>query len=312
MPKLLIKRAPAGVSLQDAGRLGFSRRGISPAGPMDWARHSMANRMLEKSASSTAIEVGPAGIALSLSAGDLQMSVAAPRFEVYIGDKPQANLSRFMLKSGQTLELVPKRDAMWGYIGVQGLIDTPSLLGSQSENSASGMTALSLVEASVIQLKASDKILPHSQAYFDPYLAYEGAAIGLLAAAQTEDFSKQTQQRLVAEPFTISPRFDRMAYRLAGMKLHSEVGHDILSDGVTMGAIQVPGNGEPFILMADHQTTGGYPKIATICHADLPRIAQLAPGRHALFEWIDMDQAVNRWADTKGQLASLLALSTVR
>jgi len=109
----------------------------------------------------------------------------------------------------------------------------------------------------------------------------------------------------------IASRFDRMAYQLRGVRLTCEQGHDILSDGVTMGAIQVPGDGRPFVLMADHQPTGGYPKIACICKADLPRLAQMAPGRHFSLHWTTPELAVQRWAAINQQLDTLTALRGV-
>jgi len=87
-------------------------------------------------------------------------------------------------------------------------------------------------------------------------------------------------------------------------------GHDILSDGITQGAIQVPGDGKPFVLMADHQPTGGYPKIANICMADLPRFVQTSPGKHILFKWESMENALKKWQDIYMQLADLKTLSS--
>ena len=101
-----------------------------------------------------------------------------------------------------------------------------------------------------------------------------------------------------------------MAYRLQGVNIVCDKGHDILSDGVTMGAIQVPGDGKPFILMADHQSTGGYPKIGCVCKADLPRLAQMAPGRNFKLAWQTVDQALQEWFVINQQISAMTALSS--
>ena len=309
MVELNVERAIVGTSLQDGGRKGYLRAGIAPAGAMDWARLAMANQMLENPAEATVIEVGASGIALCLNIGQLQLSFAGPRFSVSIDGIKQYAPLRFLLKAGQCLEIVPQKNAMWGYIGIKGVIQTSLLLGSLSENSASKMIAKKITTGEALNIDEQACISPSFQSFIDPFIAYESQAIGILPAAQYEDFPNEAKQNLVSSPLMIEPRYNRMAYRLTGIQLECLTGHDILSDGINMGAIQVPGDGQPFILMADHQTTGGYPKIASVCKADLPRLAQMAPNRRFLLKWLTLDEAMLQWSNIRQQLQSITPLS---
>ncbi len=305
---ILIQRAPMGVSLQDAGRSGYLRFGVSAAGPMDWARHEMANRMLGKPAASTAIEVGPAGLGLSLDEGELQISFAGPGFVLKLDERSLSGPVRAVLRAGQRLEIIPQRGAMWGYLGFLADLKLPALLGSQAENSVSRLSVKQIRAGVRLGIVSKPLIQPTCQQFMDPFIIEESSPIGILPSSQYDHFSEEMKAALIENPVSIANRYDRMAYRLENVRLISEQGHDILSDGVTMGAIQVPGDGRPFILMADHQPTGGYPKIACVCKADLPRLAQMSPGRAFELAWLNLDLATHRWQSTQKQLESLAAL----
>jgi len=305
---LSITRAAMGISLQDAGRLGYLRIGMSAAGPMDWAHHAMVNRMLLKPATATAIEFGPAGLGLELDKGELQVAFAGPGFTLKLDQRRFIGAVRVLLKAGEKLEIIPGAGAMWGYLGFQGVLDLPPLLGSYSENSTNGLAVKKLQPGVTLAIKNAPLQTPAFQQFMDPLISDVNRPIGILASSQTDYFSEATQQALCKAAQTISNRFDRMAYRLQDCRLSSEKGYDILSDGVTMGAIQVPGDGRPFILMADHQPTGGYPKIACVCKADLPRLAQMSPGQPFQLAWQRLDVATQRWQDLRRQIESLTAL----
>lgn len=308
MKRLCVHRAPIGISLQDAGRRGYLRYGVSAAGPMDWARHAMANHMLGKHPAETAIEVGPAGIGLTLDSGELQVSFAGPGFTLFCEGTVFTGPGRFVLKAGQPLEVIPRAGAMWGYLGIQGEFNITPVLGSQAEHRVGGLYARRLSAGCELPVRENSPMLPSLQHYMDPYILYQRQEIAILPSSQFDDFSPRMKARLVNKMTSIAPRFDRMAYQLQGLCIRCDKGHDILSDGVTMGAIQVPGDGHPFILMADHQPTGGYPKIACVSRADLPRIAQMSPGQLFTMCWTTPEQALVRWTTIRRQLGSLKAL----
>jgi len=309
---LIIRRAPPGISIQDGGRTGYLRYGVAAAGPMDWAHHAMANQILGKPADAAAIEVGPAGIGLEVEQGELQISFAGPGYRLHLQGKVFNSPLRLVLQAGQKLEIVPLTGAMWGYVGFQGHLDLPKLLGSYAENTVNGLGVMPIRAAGERLALSGAKVLsPATQTYIDPLIMQAHAAFGILPSSQYDHFSEQAKADLVKQTLSISPRYDRMAYRLEGLQVHSEKGYDILSDGVTMGAIQVPGDGQPFVLMADHQPTGGYPKIACVCKADLPRFAQMSPGQPFQFRWVGMDQAIQAWTDLRKQIEQLTPLRGV-
>jgi allophanate hydrolase subunit 2 len=125
-----------------------------------------------------------------------------------------------------------------------------------------------------------------------PWLAPARAPIRVILGPQQERFTPAAIEALLAEPWRLSPRSDRMAYRLEGAPLAHSDGHDIVSDGVALGAIQVPGDGAPLVLMADRQPTGGYPKIANVIGADIGRLAQMRPGESFGFSAVSIAEAV--------------------
>ncbi len=309
MSEIKIERAPTAVSLQDAGRTGWLRYGVARAGPMDWARQAMANQVLGKDVTDTVIEVGPAGMDLLLISGVLQFSFAGPRYQVQIDGQSIPGPMRAILHAGQQLKIIPRTGAMWGYVGVQGDFQASEYLGSHADNSVSGMRAVSLSQGATLSIADAVHTSPHTATYVDPYIAYEHLPIGIVPSSQYHDFSDEMRNQLAHQALSIEPRFDRMAYRLQGAQILCEKGHDILSDSITMGAIQVPGDGQPFVLMADHQTTGGYPKIACICMADLPRVAQMAPNKPFYFRWETVDQALESWSVIRRQIAAMQPLS---
>lgn len=306
--KLRFLRVPAGVSLQDAGRTGYLRYGVAEGGPMDWVRHRMVNHMLGKAPGTTVLECGPAGVDLQLEQGILQLAFAGPGFALQLDQRQLSGPLCFTLRAGQRLRIVPRRAAMWGYLGFQAELALPDVLGSHADHSASGLRAMPVQAQETLTLRPGEPHESAEQYFIDPCLGRSSAAIGILPAAQYDHFSEQQKRQLVDEQWSIARRFDRMAYRLEGRQLKCERGHDILSDGVTMGSIQVPADGRPFVLMADHQPTGGYPKIATVCMADLPRLAQTLPGSPIRFRWIDLDQALAAWEEMRARIDSMTAL----
>ncbi|MBS0317036.1 MAG: biotin-dependent carboxyltransferase family protein, partial [Proteobacteria bacterium] len=137
-----------------------------------------------------------------------------------------------------------------------------------------------------------------------PPLTYADGPIRVVPGPQLDHFTEAALEAFHAQPFRVTPDSDRMGLRLEGPLLaHSALGADIASDGVTPGAIQVPANGQPIVLMADCQTVGGYPKIATVISADLPRLAHLRPGAVLRFERVDLAEAAAARAERAERLA---------
>jgi 5-oxoprolinase (ATP-hydrolysing) subunit C len=178
---------------------------------------------------------------------------------------------------------------------VSGLIDVAPVLGSVATHTRSGLggldgRALAAGDRLPIRDPRTGDGPPHR--LLAPWLARDPREIRVVLGPQDDYFAPDQIAAFLAGPWTVSPRGDRMACFLDGTPLTHAKGHDIVSDGVAMGAIQVPGNGLPIVLMADRQSTGGYPKIATVIGPDLGRLAQIRGGARLSFRSVPVTEAV--------------------
>jgi len=168
-----------------------------------------------------------------------------------------------------------------------------------------GFRGRALAQGDRLELRSSiDPDKPDRELTISP--ADEGSApVRVVPGPQTDRFTDKAVQTLLAESYRVSQQSSRMALRLDGPALSHSGGHDIASDGIVTGAIQVPGSGQPIALLADRQTTGGYPKIATVISADLPRLGRMRPGDVMRFRAVDVEEAERA---RRGQEQALLAV----
>ena len=283
MPLLTLDSVGPGATIQDGGRHGWLRYGVTPAGPMDWVAHETANRALGNPAEAAAIEIGPGGIALTVDA-PLSLAFAGGGFAWSRAGTALPPAARIMLKPGETLRA---RGGKWGsfaILAVPGGIDVSPVMGSRATHARSGLGG-----HHGRMLRAGDGFQvapcePQDDAAIEaPWLARSDAAIGVVLGPQDDHFSRDAIDTFLAATWTLTAQADRMAYKLDGPEIAAAHGHDIVSDGVALGAVQVAGDGRPMVLMADRQPTGGYTKIAHVCRADLGRLAQLRPGESCRF-----------------------------
>ena len=211
--------------------------------------------------------------------------------------------SAAVLQPGDSLQL--GRPQGVAYLAVAGGFLTPPMLGSRATYARAGLGG---VDGRA--LAAGDRLpcLPFAgspqHAFVAAPLQHPGGPIRVIPGPQADHFTPAALASFYSEPWTLTPARDRMGLRLAGPRLaHVPGGADIVSDGVTPGAIQVPADGQPIVLLADCQTVGGYPKIATVIRADLPRLAHLPPGAEIRFVAVDATHA----AEARAAQARLLA-----
>ena len=195
------------------------------------------------------------------------------------------------------------------YLAVAGGIAVPSVLGSAATLTRAGLGGFegrALRKNDVLSIGASEPpawlrlCAPEALAALQP-----GGPIAVVLGPQDDHFTPKEIARFLAATYRVTPQSDRMGYRLAGPAIAHRNGADIVSDAIVTGSIQVPGNGQPIIALHDRQTTGGYPKIATVIAADLPRLGQCAPGQELRFEAVSLATAVQRWATLQQGLAAL-------
>lgn len=307
MTALVVERAGPGVTIQDGGRHGHLRHGVTIAGPMDPLAFATANRALGNDRDAAAIEVSLGGLDLGVEGGAVDLCVIAPGFEVRLDGTALPALATLRLTPGTRLALRPGAHGAWAHVAVAGRIALPLVLGSLATHTRSGLGGLDGRALAAGDRLPLDELRPRDPipaAVVAPWLDPSPAPIRVVLGPQDDAFAPDQIAAFLDRDWVLSPRSDRMAYALDGEPLVHAKGHDIVSDGVAHGAIQVPGSGLPFVLMADRQPTGGYPKIATVIGADLGRIAQMRPGARLRFRAVTMAEAVAARREMAERLAA--------
>ncbi|MBO6882958.1 MAG: biotin-dependent carboxyltransferase family protein [Marivita sp.] len=288
------------LTVQDAGRSGLRRFGVSTAGPIDPDAMALANALCANPPMAAALEFAGPGCALRSDTA-IRFAVAGADCDIRVGDRRLASGESHVLAPGETLRLGAPQGAVWAYLALSGGLDMAPVLGSRATHLRSGLGG---VEGR--SLRPSDRLGLGPQADA-PCLRLErplkgtnlrdlhSGPIRLILGPQSARFAPETLERLLSEPFQITPQRDRMAMVLGGVELPATGGHDIVSDGTVPGSIQVPGSGLPLVLLAESQTTGGYPKIATVASVDLPRLAQMPVGASVRFALISRDEGEALW-----------------
>jgi len=299
-------------TVQDAGRKGWRRFGVPWAGAMDGPALAVGNALVGNAGDEAAIEFAYVGGNWRLSGGACRVAVVGGGFEIEVDGRAMSPWCSFTLRDGAQLKIGPAADAVWGYIAVAGGVAGPRLLGSRSTHLRSRM---GVNHGSRIEV--GDKITISQPNLFDgperrvraPTPRQRGP-IRVVLGPQEEFFTADAVRAFLGSGYRMSHRSDRMGCWLDGPAVTHARGYNIVSDGVVPGCVQVPGTGQPLVLLRDCQTVGGYPKIATIATADLPRFAQMMkPGTEVVFEAISVDEAQHAArlhnAGLKAMLASI-------
>lgn len=265
-------------SVQDFGRFGAQRYGLTPSGAMDRLSLATANALVGHPLPAPAIEIGPIKAVFVARGGPLCIALTGALRFARIGRNPCPLYHTFTLRDGETLTLDAARKGMFSYLAIAGELKGEAMFGSFSVNARAGLGS-----PYPRPLQSGDRLTYENVASLPdrtmtPPVFGEGA-IRVVPGPQYDEFGKSIEV-FFNSPWQISPTSDRMGYRLEGPLLTHAGNFNIVSDGTVDGSIQI-GGGQPIVLMKDRGTTGGYPKIATIISADLGRFAQTRP-RHTL------------------------------
>ncbi|GAB3627534.1 allophanate hydrolase [Pandoraea terrae] len=295
-----ILRAGLLTSVQDLGRPGYRTLGVSSGGALDPLALMVANRLVGNDAGAAGLEITMAPCAFRFGM-DTVMALTGADCYADLDGKPVWSWWRFPVSRGQTLTLRPARFGMRTYLAVAGGIDVTPRLGSRSTDLTArfgGHQGRPLHDGD--QLQTGAPAVPWQAdlpplGVRPPVWASDpgGHRIRVLPGPDHDDFTAAAHKTFWETPWKITPNSNRMGYRLAGAVLERKKNrhHDLLSHGVLPGVIQVPPSGQPIILLADAQTTGGYPKFGVVIAADLWRLGQARLGANLHFSVCTLAQA---------------------
>lgn len=268
-------------TVQDVGRWGHQAEGVPVSGPMDWFSHRLANELVGNDAGAATLETTLIGPELIIDA-DTIGAIAGADFEVTCDGALVPLTATFAIRRGARLRFGRRRAGTRAYLAVAGGILTPPVLGSRATHLLSRMGGLdgrALIAGDELPIESPERTPSSPSRAIGLTLPTKGRAhLRVMPGAQWEWFSAETWRLLTTVAFRVSPRSNRMGYRLEGPPLDRARSDELITEPLAEGAIQVPAAGGPILLMADRQTAGGYPKIASVILADLPLVGQLAPG----------------------------------
>lgn len=297
MPELHVITAGMQTTVQDRGRWGFQSHGVPVAGPMDPCSQRLANAFVGNDADAATLEVTLVGPELEF-ADERVVAVAGAEFELAVDGRPAPCGAAFVVAARSRLRFGRRSRGVRAYLAIAGGIAVPTIFGSRATHLVSAMGGIdgrALKPGDELPLgnpKRSRRTLgarPRSPVLTLPT---GHATVRVLPGPQHGYFAGGALAALQSAPYRIATSADRMGFRLEGPALAHARGADIISDATPLGALQVPASGQPILLMADRQTTGGYPKIATAISADIGLAGQLGPGDTILFAVCTLQEAM--------------------
>lgn len=297
-------------TVQDRGRLGYGRFGITPSGAMDPLALELGNILVSNDRNAAGLELTVAGPTIEFES-DCSISICGADLSPEIADMTLPTWRAIAVRKGSVLRFGSPRWGCRSFLAVSGGIDVPEVMGSRSTYTRArlgGFHGRALRahdevpvggDARAAPQIGSEAIGPMPFALSERFVAPDDAVglyepvgtVRVLPGPHFHLFAEDDRTTFLNEAFEVSPRSDRMGYRLAGPPLASGRRKELISSAVLTGTVQVPRGGEPIVLMSDRQTTGGYPIIAQVASVDLPAVAQLKPGDEIRFEAITLEQA---------------------
>ena len=285
-------------TVQDLGRIGYQDVGLPTSGPLDRISLRLANALVGNSPGTPVFEMLLQGPTLKVLAESVRVALVGCNASIDI----RSGTAR-SIPAGQSVRLTRDEvfrignlgDSVCAYVAIEGGPDVPAVLGSAStfvRGAIGGFHGRRLQKGDSVPLKLAGVNVRGESTLPRPLDLALDQPIRVVLGPQTDCFTDDAVQTFLSSEYTVTPQADRMGYRLDGPALTHTKGHDLVSDGIVTGSVQVPGSGRPIVLMVDNQTTGGYPKIATVISADMPIVARRKPGRTIRFVAVDVNAAV--------------------
>lgn len=287
-------------TIQDLGRTGHQRHGVGTAGAMDRFALQVGNLLVGNPRGEAALEI---------ALGGLRLRCLEDRIIAVSGADLGAGLPRWKslrVRKGEELFFPSAVRGAWAYLSVAGGLTAETLLGSRS-TCLRGLGGRPLAKGDLLHAGAPRSSARDGRSLVPGEIPEypENVAVRVVLGPQEEMFREESLKDFLSSSFQVTPQSNRMGYRLAGPALRHRGSADVLSEAVATGSIQVPSDGQPIVLMADRQTTGGYAKIATVISADLPAMAQARIGAKVSFRSVSVDEAQDLAVGVEKTLSTL-------
>lgn len=280
-------------TVQDLGRYGYGPLGVSPSGAADPVALRLGNRIIGNLDSDAALEMTLLGGKFLFPEGGL-VALAGSDFGATLEGEPVPNYTPTVVRPGARLDLGPTRSGARCYLCVHGGIEVKPLLGSASTHILTGLGGFEgrpLGKGDVLRIGPAHETQPRSIAPEILGRLKPRKTLRATIAPQTRWFARESIEKFYASVYRVTEESNRMGLRLEGPALATPHSGHMISEGVSLGAIQIPAGGQPIILFVEQQTTGGYPKIASIISADLSSVGQLRPRDEIRFEFVTPETA---------------------
>lgn len=283
-------------TIQDLGRWGYQDKGVSPSGFMDTHAAILGNILVGNDPGEAMIESALGGLQIKFTRTNV-IAVCGARVDIHVDQRAVGMNTAVTVRSGQTLTIGCTSQGMWIYLAFAGGLDIPKVMGSRSTNvrlGLGGMHGRKLKSGDQIAFRRPTTQLLNQRLRHFPSKHLQppkDVSIRLLLGPQAHFFGEEAVASFLSSRYTIASDSDRTGYRLNSCDGSLCKGYDIITDGTVFGSVQIPPSGKPIIMMADHQTTGGYAKIATVISADLPLLAQCQPGAVLRFVSVSITEA---------------------
>lgn len=300
-------------TVQDLGRFGYQQYGVSVSGAMDYVAARLANILADNDENEGLLEVTIIGPQIEFLS-DTVIAITGGDIEPRINDTTICMNKSIAVSVGDSLSFKGIKQGCRCYIAFAGGIDAPIVMKSKStflKARIGGYKGRTLKPGDILNIgshSASSSILSKREA--NNFYDYGNGNVKLrvVLGPQEDAFTDEGIKTMFSNEYTVTNNSDRMGYTLEGAEIEHKKGADIISDGIAMGAIQVPSKGNPIIMMADRQTTGGYTKIGNVITVDLPKLAQSKPGDKIAFEKISLSEAHNLYKQLEEKFVSLKIL----
>ena len=282
-------------TIQDFGRSGYQSQGFSVGGAMDVRSFKLANLLLDNPENEAALEITLIGPVLEFTA-DTIIAITGGDFSPKLNDEPCPMYTAVYVKKGDVLAFGSARTGTRCYVAFSGYLAVPVVMGSRCTSLKSGIGGFKgrrLEAGDYVGERIKRRYLPFflSRKLKAPDYDSDDGVLRVVMGPQDDAFSRQGIETFLNSEYAVTGDFDRMGCRLDGPIIAPKKTSDIISDGIALGAIQVPSAGKPIILLSDRQTTGGYAKIATVISVDIPRLVQKKTDQKIRFKAVTVQEA---------------------